>query len=231
MLATPSTASTPAAKTDKKQVKTTRLSQASQIHAIRRPDAGSRTSHNSPSNSHSAFIIFIELLKVGTPLVTMSGILFGIRQYRQGQNWKRMEFASSLVRRISEEPTLALATLFIDWKSRKVLLPESYKFLEQADGDDNAHTFRHSYSEMAATFSSEVRETIPETERLEIKESEVTVQRTVYIDSFDRLFEYFQEAASFLSMHLIKASDIDVLAYWAEKLLNTKYNKGHLEKS
>jgi hypothetical protein len=203
LLAVPVTASTPAAETDKKQAKTTGLTQPNQTPAIRISEAGSHTSANPRSSDQSFFTVFIELLKVGTPVVTMSGIMFGIWQYRQGQNWKRMEFASSLVRRVSQEPTLSLATLFIDWKKRKILLPEGYKFLDQDQEDGTSTSFDHSYSEMSTTFSSEVREIILETGRLEIKESEVTVQRTVYIDSFDRLFEYFQEVDSFLSMHLI----------------------------
>ena len=224
VITAPATAATPANRTDKKQVRTVGLSQQKQASTIRGKDAGSHASVNSQSINKSFFEIFIELLKVGTPVVTMSGIIFGIWQYRQGQNWKRMEFASSLIRRVSQEPTLSLATLFIDWKSRRILLPDSYKFLDQAQEHSSGTFFHHSYSEMSATFSSEVRETIPETDRLELKESESTVQRMVYIDSFDRLFEYFQEVDSFMAMKLIRSSDIDVLTYWAEKLLQTKHN-------
>jgi len=228
LLTAPVAALTPPTAHDRTTVKNMDIAPLTQVHAGQRSTGCSASAANLQSIMLSAPKTIIELLKVGTPVVTMIGIFLGVWQYRKGQNWKRMEFASSLVRRVSEEPTLSLATLFIDWKKRMIRLPDIYQTLEQVEKECTSNFFYHSYQEMAATFSIKVREVIPETNRLEIKESEITVQRTVYIDSFDRLFEFFQEVESFLSMRLIKSSDIDVLAYWAEKLLNTKYNEEYI---
>lgn len=161
---------------------------------------------------------FEELIKIIPSSVTAIGLIVGLIQYRRAQVWKRMEFAASLVRRVASDNELTLAITFLDWRHRHFSTPEKYKVVS-----GGRLQFCHSHATMARVFSMSSREILPETGMLDLKQEEITLESMIYIDIFDRFFEYLEEVHSFIEMGLVKKADVKILSYWANRIVNIKY--------
>jgi hypothetical protein len=72
------------------------------------------------------------------------------------------------------------------------------------------------------------RETINETGRLDLKEEMISADSAVYIDIFGRLFEYFEEVYSFISIGLIRQRDVRLLEYWADMVVLLKHDNKYI---
>lgn len=157
------------------------------------------------------------------PLVTAIGLIIGLSHYRHAQAWKRMEFAASLVRRAASDNELTLAITFLDWRHRHFVVPDKYKPVAAG-----RLQFCHSHSAMARVFSMSSREKLPETGMFDLKPEEITLESMIYIDVFDRFFEYLEEVNSFIEMGLINKTDVKLLSYWANRIVNLKYMQTHI---
>jgi hypothetical protein len=146
-----------------------------------------------------------ELLDFIVTVIGISGVLFGVYQYRQAQRWKRLEFAANQLQRIYAEPELVLATTFLDYSKRGVPLPESYwEYVGKK-------VFEHDCKIMYQLMSSRYEEQI---------------EFFIYNDTIDRLFAYLDQIYAFIEMRLIQAKDVESLRWvlddidrptWAEK--------------
>lgn len=164
-----------------------------------------------------------ELIKIIPSTATAIGLIVGLIQYRRAQVWKRMEFAASLVRRVASDNELTLAITFLDWRHRHFAVPDKYKPV--AGGHLQ---FCHSHEAMARVFSMSSREILPETGMLDLKQEEITLESMIYIDIFDRFFEYLEEVYSFIEMGLVNNTDVKILSYWANRIVNLKYMQTHI---
>jgi len=67
-----------------------------------------------------------DLLKTIIPAVGLLGtfftLVFGVRQYRRAEAWRRGEFAAKEQKAFKDDPSIELAETLIDWGSRKVNL-------------------------------------------------------------------------------------------------------------
>lgn len=156
---------------------------------------------------------FEETLKIVTAMVGVAGLWFGLLQYRSAQTWKRLEFAASVLNKINSDPDLRLAITFLDWRQRDFVLPERYLSLAS-----KMRTFRHDHKQMAEAFDLRNREFLTETGDLDLKLSELTLERILYVDVFDRLFEYLEQVHAFINMGLIKLEDVVLVNYWANRV-------------
>ena len=168
-------------------------------------------------------MIYEELIKIIPSSATAIGLIIGLVQYRRAQVWKRMEFAASLVRRVASDNELTLAITFLDWRHRHFAVPDKYKPV--ATGHLQ---FCHSHETMARVFSMSSREKLPETGMLDLKQEEITLESMIYIDVFDRFFEYLEEVNSFIEMGLVNKTDVKLLSYWANRIVNLKYMQTHI---
>ncbi len=62
----------------------------------------------------------------------------------------------------------------------------------------------------------------------DLKPEEITLESMIYIDVFDRFFEYLEEVNSFIEMGLINKTDVKLLSYWANRIVNLKYMQTHI---
>ena len=166
-----------------------------------------------------------EAIKVAPPIVTAIGVAFASWQFRINQSWKRMEYAASLVRRANEDETLALAILCLDWRNRMLPIPERYKNI--AD-ELNIKHIKHSYGKMAEAFSIDNRQTIPETNQLELTATTDELVDVLYVDILEYLFQYLEEVNKFVETRLIRRRDVLILTYWADRIINLKHNEKYV---
>jgi len=169
-----------------------------------------------PMTTYEAVIT--EIIRIFPLSATAIGLIIGLLQYRRAQIWKRMEFAASLVRRISADNELTLAITFLDWRHRHFAIPDKYKSVAAG-----RLQFCHSHEAMARVFSLSSREILPETGMLDLKPEEITLESMIYIDVFDRFFEYMEEINSFIEMGLVNKADVKLLSYWANRIISLKY--------
>jgi len=155
-----------------------------------------------------------ELLMKVIPLVLgLAGLWFGLWQYRAAQTWKRLEFAAGIIEKTNSDPDLRLAITFLDWRQRDAPIPDRFVGVE-----GKREILRHTHAAMASAFDLQNRERVPETDDLDLKVSELTLDRIVYVDVFDRLFQYLEQVDSFVDIGLVRSKDVLPLSYWADRV-------------
>jgi hypothetical protein len=143
-----------------------------------------------------------ELLDFLVTLIGIGGILFGVYQYQQAQKWKRLEFAASQLQRLTSEPELALAGMFLNYSIRGLPLPETY--WEYAGTKVFEHDCQRMYRVMATRYENK-----PEF--------------FIYTDIFEHLFEYLVQIYAFIDMKLIKTSDVKSIRWILEDLAKPQW--------
>src|ERR1700759_3857493 len=63
--------------------------------------------------------IIISILGFGG---TITAIVFGLRQYKRAEQWKRGEFVAKEIKEFESNPTVRNAMLLIDWGVRRINL-------------------------------------------------------------------------------------------------------------
>jgi hypothetical protein len=159
-----------------------------------------------------------ETIKIMSGVVAVIGLFIGLFQYQKAQIWKRKEFAASLIARIAKEDDLKLAITLLDWKAR--VLPIPSKYLEVSQGEK---IFMHSHLSLASAFDLNNREYLPETNDIELKQNDITLLNIIYIDTFDRFFEFLEEVYAYVSIGIIRIEDISLLIYWADRIATLQF--------
>lgn len=179
----------------------------------------------------------VEIIRILPALVTAIGLIIGLYQYGKAQKWKRMEYAASLLNELNTNGEFKLAIKFLDWRIRDFSIPELYQEVANNQKffgstykviDKDQKFFNHSHEAMARVFDLNNREILEETGDLDLKLSEITLESMIYIDVFDRFFEYFQRINSLINMGLIKRRDIILLNYWADRIWKLKVNQKYV---
>lgn len=147
--------------------------------------------------------------------IALCGLIFGLWQYRNAQNWKRMEYAAGLVSKLNSDPDLRLAITLLDWRYGDFGVPE--RFLPLAV-DHERKSFHHTHQALAQAFDLRRRERLSETGDLDLKAENINLENIIYVDVFDRLFEYLSMINSFVQLGLINIEDIELLDYWVRRV-------------
>lgn len=152
-------------------------------------------------------------LEFFTAFAALAGLWFGLWQYREAQRWKKLEFAASVLDRLHADPGLRLAITLLDWRLRDIPIPDRY-----IDAGGAKKYFCHSHQLMSSAFDLNNRERLAETDDLDLKLSELTLERMVYVDTFDHFFQYLEQVNVFVDMGLVRSKDVFALSYWANRV-------------
>jgi hypothetical protein len=144
-----------------------------------------------------------ETIELFVALAALAGFFIGLYQYRKAQRWKRLEFAASQLQRLTTDPDLLLAMMFLEYSKMDVPLPEKYRVLIDAD------TFQHDSSTLSTMMAPGYFERTP--------------TYFIYREAFMRLFEYFEQLFQFVDMGLIQVSDIKGTKWVLAGVIAPKY--------
>ena len=152
-------------------------------------------------------------------IIGYATFIFYLWQYMADRKWKRKQFAAEVMNKIKDDDEFRLAVAFIDWRECEILIPDRY-----ITSDEQKKSFKHTYALMASAFDMNLREKLPGTDSFDLKPEEYTIERMIYVDVFERFFQYLEDISSFIKIGLVKWEDIITICYWAEKLYNYKFN-------
>ena len=144
------------------------------------------------------------ILKTVVAVTAVGGFLFGIYQYTKAQHWKRAEFAAKELERLSTDPVLSLACIFLDYDERTVNVPEIYK--EMAKSNSFIHRWAILEKAMMASLTTNDGR------------NGFTWLEVLYRDVFDHFFTYLVSIDHYIDIDLVSKRDISILKYWLEKL-------------
>ena len=133
------------------------------------------------------------------------GLLFGLFQYYKAQKWKKSEFAAGLLEQLSSSPDLALCCIFLDWKARRIAVPEKYKVFTEDT------SFVHRWEDLTKALSSDE------------EEANFVFPLVLYRDVFDQFFTYLDRISHYINIGLFDVKDVQSLAYWLKQLKNSRY--------
>lgn len=150
--------------------------------------------------------------------VALAGLWFGLMQYRLAQRWKRMEYAASIIDQINTDEDLKLALTFLDWRERDIVIPGRFGPTEEF------FSFRHSHARMAEAFKLENREISADTGMVDLKAEYLKTEYIIYVEIFDRFFDYLEQVNQCMNMGLIKRDDLERLNYWADRIFRMRYD-------
>lgn len=154
-----------------------------------------------------------DYIALGTGVLGLVGLGFGLYQYYVAQKWKRSEFAAKHLEQLMTDPDLSLLCKLLDWKRRNLPVPEKYLPLT-----DPITVFEHNWTEFATALIGGRRQ------------GNYTWQQAMYRDLLERFCEYFQALNHFVTIGLIDLRDIVTVKYWLEQLARPRYaNKGDEE--
>jgi len=147
----------------------------------------------------------MDIKEILTTLVSLVGIvsfIFAVYQYRQAQQWKRLEFVANQLGLLQSDSDLVLATIFLDISKRGVPLPEKYREYV------GTHIFNHDcevmYRTMAITYEN-------------------TPEYFIYADVFSRLLGYLAQIFTFIEMKLITVNDVKSLKWILQDLAKPQW--------
>lgn len=138
-------------------------------------------------------------------LLGLAGFAFGLRQYAIAQRWKRSELAASILEQLVTDPQLALACQMLDYRVRKMVVPESFR--EMA----TEKTFIHDWQILPSGLTSE---------------NELTRfdwLQTLYRDIFDHFFAYLERVNHYVRIGLIDIRDLQSLDYWITQIREPRF--------
>jgi hypothetical protein len=131
----------------------------------------------------------------------------GLYQYYRSQVWKKSEFAAAQLQRLTDDPTLALCCVFLDWGARRIAVPKEYSVFTS----DNQTSFVHDWNNFKAAMQPEYQE------------ANFQFPLVLYRDSFDQFFVYLDRINHYIAIGLFKVEDVYPLSYWLGELKASRY--------
>lgn len=152
---------------------------------------------------------------------TAAALVFGFRQYRRSEQWKRAEFVAREMKDFLGEPRVRLALTLCDWGEREVNLLEPTK----TDSTSRTYVTRElqcsalvphplarggDLSQQLATASEGARDS---------GDRRFTSEEAAIRDAFDALLDGLEQFGSFLSSNLVRADDLKAyIGYWIDDI-------------
>lgn len=140
-----------------------------------------------------------DILDIIAAVLGIGGLGFGLFQYYKAQQWKKSEFAASLIQQLSTNPDLALCCMFLDWRTRSIAVPEKYRVLTEAD------QFKHTWGDLQKALRPESQDAV------------FQFPQVLYRDAFDQFFSYLDRIDHYLNIGLFDVRDVERLRYWIEE--------------
>lgn len=149
--------------------------------------------------------------------VGLAGLWYGLLQYRADRKWKRLEFAAEVMNKIKDDFDIRLAIDFLNWSDRDTYYPDRYVINEV-----QKNSFKHTTKFMASAFDMDNRVRIPGTNYYDLKE--LSIERMIYVDVFERLFQYLEDVNAFIESGLVEWKNVETLWWWANHLCELQIN-------
>ncbi len=161
-----------------------------------------------------------DIFQAAATVVALIGLFFAIYQYRLAQRWQKSRFAAELTEKFHSDEDLILAWRFLDWHDRQIVLPS--KFSE--DGK-NPQKFFYSIEKLAGAMSMQNREKSPNTGLLDLRDGYRTHEYLVYVEIFDRFFDYITQIYGYLRNRLVDEEDLTTVFYILHRLDNFTFQQ------
>jgi hypothetical protein len=165
------------------------------------------------------------IAQAASVIAAAGGVIFAVVTFRRTQKWQQLRFASEVIEKIYSDDTLLLAIRFLDWHDREVELPERLSYY-----GDEKRRFNHKISNMTAAMSIDNREYDKETGIYDLKIVYRSPQYMIYVEVFDRFFDYLSQVRSFVKEGLIDDGQLTPLIYYLGRLDALKIFSGYLER-
>ena len=142
-----------------------------------------------------------EVLVAGFSAVIAFGAFgTGLYQYYRAQVWKKSEFAADQLQRLTDDSTLALCCVFLDWEARRIAVPKEYSVFTSDT------SFAHDWNKLKDALKPEE------------KEANYPFPLVLYRDAFDQFFVYLDRINHYISVGLFQVEDVYPLTYWLGEL-------------
>lgn len=151
-------------------------------------------------------------------ILGLGALWFGLFQYRAANTWKRIEYTASVLDKINSDPDLRLAITFLDWREREISIPSRFT------PTDPQKSFTHTHAKLAQAFDLDSREKLEETGQLDLKKEFLTPEFIMYVEIFDRFFDYMVQLDQFIKNGLVAREDVQIINYWAKRVNDLKFN-------
>lgn len=130
---------------------------------------------------------------------------FGLRQYKKGQIWKRLEFVSDQMKIFFDDPAARATMHMLDWRKKKMPL---YKFRDESDDEQ----VTVDYEMVAAALR------IDPAIHYDKKQSAIR-------EAFERFLEYLARFEGFLDAKAVEPKDLNpYLDYWMKLISGNDYH-------
>ncbi|MGR9265613.1 hypothetical protein [Rhizobium leguminosarum] len=146
--------------------------------------------------------------------ITAAGVLYAARQlklngkqHESAEEWKRMEFASQLVERLSKDEELAFCARALDWGVGPLIIPEKYRVLFRS----KEITIAHDWNKLARAVQPRLDPAGLDPELL------------VYRYCFDAFGGYLETIARHLELGTVKRDHLVGVGYFLSVLMNSEY--------
>jgi hypothetical protein len=158
-------------------------------------------------------------------------LLFGIKQYRRAEKWKRGEFIANAIKEFESNPTVRNALLMIDYGRRNINIFQKPDLSDQ-DGVRITRgiqwrallpdTLKREFEEYRDASLKSLAPISPATRQLDEAEDvgEVFTPLEAKIrDSYDLFLDYLERFASLIELRLVTAKEFDpYLKYWIDAI-------------
>lgn len=161
-------------------------------------------------------------IDVGVTLVSVAAAGVAFREYRSNQSWKRREYASGLLSRLSSDSILRSCCVFLDWEARRMPIPDYYLVFIS---ENEPRYFAHTTDKLERALNKKLEIDLSQASAssgIELTEDQMKAfswQEVMYRDYFDQFFEYLSEIEFCISTGLIFPQDVEPLKYWLDKVL------------
>jgi hypothetical protein len=149
-------------------------------------------------------------VKVIGGMAGLSGLAFGLYQYRRGQLWKKSEFAASQLELLWKDDRIRFCCLTLDWSKRRFNVPTEYSCFSE-----NQPSFVHDYDVFANAMT------------LEAEGGFYRFPQVYYRDCFDRFFEYLSNINHYIDIGLFTVKDITPLKYWLDQIEKPRFTSDY----
>ena len=171
------------------------------------------------------------IARIAIPVCGFAGtiitLLFGIRQYRRAEQWRRGEFIAREIKEFESDPVIRNALLMIDWGKRRInlfLIPEPQETdLVRITRTDQSkallpHPLKNPHSRVSCTSDEESTS--------DIAEPRFTAVEARIRDTYDALLDRLERFANSVESGLISSDELQpYLAYWIKSITRTDGNE------
>jgi hypothetical protein len=156
---------------------------------------------------------------------TIVALIFGLRQYKRSEQWKREEFVAKEIKEFESNPIVRNALLMIDWGGRRINLflvpvPAPADFIKITREDQWRALVPHPIKDQ---YLSPSNEAIAETDVDGNPKRKFTANEAKIRDTYDAFLDHLERFSNFIDSKLISADEFKpYLIYWIDSIANVE---------